>query len=228
MSNQNFRIETNNQKGGITAGIINILKLKNNKEKVSIIVVIMLIIAVLTFFGVDEMFGKDKTPSEVYNVESNNQQGGVTAGKIESLNVVNNPDSSKYAQPSNQLKRSIHDNLKSLTDKYKNSPNIIIEIESGSSLRDKVALDFEFILLDLNLGNYPKGNTFIGRFPDNPITIFYNAGNQQFVSDFIIAINPYIKGEFQVEPSDSFSSNFVKIYFNGVPSFDEDGSVIFQ
>lgn len=86
-----FNIKSTSQSGGITAGIINVTPPKNNKKRHSIIAVIMLILAILTFFGVDQMFGKDKIPDEVYNVESINQSGGITAGKIENLNIGSSP-----------------------------------------------------------------------------------------------------------------------------------------
>jgi len=95
------RVKSNNQSGGITTGIVNISSSNNNKKKYSIIVVVMLILAVLTFFGLtgDKMFGKDKTPSEIYNVESNNQSGGITAGKIDNLNILTDKESLGIREP---------------------------------------------------------------------------------------------------------------------------------
>jgi hypothetical protein len=83
-------VKSNNQSGGITVGSIHFSGPENNKKKYSIIAVMMLILTILTFFGVDQMFEK-KAPDEIYHVESNNQSGGITAGKIENLNIGSQP-----------------------------------------------------------------------------------------------------------------------------------------
>jgi|SRR3989344_1197207 len=90
-------VKSKNQEGGITAHTININAKESPKkggvwENPVFLYVVIPILVGLIIAGISygiKMFGKDKTPSEVYNVESNNQQGGITAGKIENLTVVN-------------------------------------------------------------------------------------------------------------------------------------------
>lgn len=59
------------------------------------IVIITGIIVGLILMGINQMFGKDKTPKETYNVISNNQTGGITAGKFEG-NIYLNQKSSRH------------------------------------------------------------------------------------------------------------------------------------
>ncbi|MBU2576502.1 MAG: hypothetical protein KKF50_02165 [Nanoarchaeota archaeon] len=94
-----INVRSNNQGGGFTIGVINLASPKKNKKKYSIIAVSMLILMVLTFFGVDKMFGKDKTPSAEYHVESNNQSGGITVGKIDNVNILTDKESLGIREP---------------------------------------------------------------------------------------------------------------------------------
>lgn len=78
------KIISKNQSGGITTGVINYWQTKEKPEKqrlIIIISIIMLVISVFTFFGVDKMFGKEKD-SNKFEVISYNQSGGITAGEI--------------------------------------------------------------------------------------------------------------------------------------------------
>jgi hypothetical protein len=43
--------------------------------------------------GWEKMRHKKEKPSEVYNVESINQQGGITTGKIDNLNILTDKES---------------------------------------------------------------------------------------------------------------------------------------
>ncbi len=133
------KVISNNQSGGITAGVINMTNTKNNKKKYSIIAVIMLILAIFTFLGLtgDKMFWKDKIPSEVYDVESNNQTGGITAGKIENINIIADKESLGIREPD-----GLYQNGKKVGVVYdfnvdeSSKTFTIFEIEFDKSLRD--------------------------------------------------------------------------------------------
>ena len=99
MSNNNIKVKNNNQKGGITAGVINLHdnSLKENQGMWSnpwfkylfIPLMVILIGSIVWNVWGDQMFGKkENNTQEIYNVESHNQSGGVTAGKIDNFNQV--------------------------------------------------------------------------------------------------------------------------------------------
>lgn len=82
-------------------GVINIHKDKKppkGKLKTILIVVGILasLVAILSFFGLDDIFKKNKTqqnPQENYEVTSENQSGGVTVGKIENVIILTDEES---------------------------------------------------------------------------------------------------------------------------------------
>jgi len=86
-----IKVKNKNQKGGITDGIINVSKIEQLKENkgmwanpyfkyILIPLIVGLIILGLTLVA-------NKNTNEVYDVESYNQSGGITAGKIENVNI---------------------------------------------------------------------------------------------------------------------------------------------
>ena len=153
------------------------------------------------------------------NITSYGQSGGITAG------IVNISNSNQYVQPSNTILSQVENNLKSLISEFPTRPKIIIEVESGNSQRHQTACDLEKIFQTSDLGVYPKGNTYMGRFPNNPITVIGNKQNFQFYKKFVNAINPYIPSKWHYEPTDSCPDDFLKIYINGTPTFSGNGSV---
>ena len=101
-----FNVRSKNQGGGITAGKIENINIKHNSQEdiglwanpifKNIVIPILIGILILGLsIGANKMFGKDKIPSEVYNVESNNQSGGITAGRIDNVNINSNPEDFK-------------------------------------------------------------------------------------------------------------------------------------
>jgi len=102
-----FNVKSEKQTGGITAGVINVSNSKKkSKSKLmiwaGISTIIATLIVVLNFLGVDNMFKKQKDPKqnaqEVYDVKSENQTGGVTAGKIEKL-IITDKESLGIREP---------------------------------------------------------------------------------------------------------------------------------
>ena len=112
-----IKVNSNNQSGGITAGIIKVSKgeAKKPKSKLSkyaaIATIIAAIITILTFLNFDNMFKKqdDSSPkvNEVYDVKSENQTGGITAGKIENLNILTDKKSLRPKSPTDIYKSGI-------------------------------------------------------------------------------------------------------------------------
>lgn len=102
-----IKVKSDKQSGGITAGIINISKVEKKPESklskwVAIATFISTIIVILTFLNYDSMFKKQSDPAEaqeVYNVKSENQTGGVTAGKIENINILTDKESLGIKEP---------------------------------------------------------------------------------------------------------------------------------
>lgn len=98
------KVKSKNQKGGITAGIINFGSSKRSKGKgvwdnnwfKYVLIPIVVIIIASIFYNM--VF--DKTDSgESYDVTSYNQSGGVTAGKIENVNILTDKESLGIREP---------------------------------------------------------------------------------------------------------------------------------
>ena len=160
--------------------------------------------------------------STVINVNSNNQSGGITAGII----TIVSPQS--YQKISKNILSLVQENLKKLITKYNDScPNIILEIESGHSLRKRVAEDIEKILQDFSLGYFCR-NTNIDRFPDHPITVIGTEENIDFLKDFVKSISPYLRTEWFYSIDNTIPNNNLRIYIYGTPSFQTDGLVTIE
>jgi hypothetical protein len=151
-------------------------------------------------------------------VISQHQSGGITAHTV-------NITSDKYQEFNNEAKIKLIEDLKLLLNKYTTHPSFIINIESGNSMRNKVALEFESILTPLNAGIYPKGNTFTGTLPDHPVTIILNPINKQYTDEFLKCIRPFMISEYHFEYKESFDVNYVKFFINGQSTFDNNGQV---
>lgn len=124
-------VSSTNQQGGITAGEIgeiNIHQDSTNGPKESKISKIAAIVTVLGFlgFGVNQMNEK----YNIFNVSSTGQQGGITAGKINQLNVYNKP-------APRELVQGYKDELNRIISKHSGLP-LVIEVNSN----DREAVNF--------------------------------------------------------------------------------------
>jgi hypothetical protein len=139
-------------------------------------------------------------------IVTKNQKGGENT-----VNYFKN----EYKSLDQSLKNQIDEKLKDLANKYSPSPEVIIEIESGNSDRNKIALELYEILKKKNMGVYSRGNTFIGRFPDSPISVFTNQNNNSFVTDLLNSLKLFIKGKFEVITNERMSNSHIRIYIKG-------------
>ena len=142
-------------------------------------------------------------------------------------NKIDEIGSNTYSSLSLSLQKEIDGNLTNLAKKHGTNTKIIIEIESGNNNRHKVASDLGRLLTTINLGSYPSGNTYMGRFPDHAITILSSPENIKFVSEFITAIKPYFNSDIFIDKNFR-SQEFVKMYINGNPVFYAEGRLEIQ
>ncbi len=149
----------------------------------------------------------------------------IESSKDEILEKLEEMTSSSYKPLDNEIKREIINNLKILKSENKSFPYIAIEVESGNSQRHKIALELESILTPLELGTYGEGNTFIGRFPDHPISVFYNPSNDIYVKKITGILSNYIFEGFSLISDKNYPGNYMRIYINGIPEFYNDGSL---
>lgn len=152
-------------------------------------------------------------------IVTKNQSGG---------NNTVNYFQNEYKEIDEDIKQTISKKLNALSIKFPKAPKAIIEIESGNTQRHNVALELESLLAKNNLGFYPKGNTYMNRFPDHPISVFINPSNKIYTQSLIGSLDVFISGEFEIIEDENFSSDFIKIYLNGQPLFEPNGKVKFQ
>lgn len=165
-----------------------------------------------------------KTKKEEINAPSalivtKNQSGGENT-----VNFYQN----EYKPLNKNIEEEISDRLDKLALKYPNAPTTMIEIESGNSQRNKIAIELEELLTKNNLGVYPKGNTFMGRFPDYPVSVFINPANRNYTKELLSSLELFISGEFKIIEDNAFPNNIIKIYINGQPLFDTSGKTKIQ
>ena len=195
---------------------------------------------------IDNSKGRDSisSPATTYNINGDLVKGNkVSETKKEEINapsalIVTKDQSggtntvnyfqNEYKPIIENTNQTITTKLDKLSIKYPNPPTTIIEVESGSTQRHKVALELEALLVKNNLGVYPKGNTFMGRFPNYPISVFLNPINKTFAKDLIKSLSLFITGEFKIIEDIEFSADIIKVYINGQPLFDPNGTVKVQ
>lgn len=181
------------------------------------------------------------------NKELPEQNGGVVVtdphtdkqmniGKIETIHGdlvqgdkveinVDQRTSASYVRGDASLRSMVLDNLEDLLSRHGGpTVQVVIEVEAGNSLRDKVASDMGEILSERGLGHYAKGNTWIGRFPDHPITVICSQLNVSFAKELVSSIKPLIEGEVGFL-TDLQSDEIIKMYINGTPTFSAKGEV---
>lgn len=152
-------------------------------------------------------------------VHSEGQIGGITAHTV-------NITSERFQELTPDNKSTIVNRLYDFFTDHRIHPRIMIQVESGDNMRNRVALEFENILGDYDAGFYPKGNTFMGVFPDYPITIVLNPSNKNYMDDFLKSIKSFIACDNpQFIFYESFPNDVVKFYINGKPTFDQNGSI---
>ncbi|MCL4324856.1 MAG: hypothetical protein M1144_05290 [Candidatus Thermoplasmatota archaeon] len=154
----------------------------------------------------------------VFNVSSTGQQGGVTAGIVIT-------EGGKYVPPTEALQRKVHDSFMQARSESGQRLGFIVEVEAGSTERHRIAIDLETMVGDSEVLVYPKGNTYIGRFPDYPITVIVHQANVGAIQRFIEELGPYIESQWGILPSTSFPPNLVKFYIGGTPTFGAGGRV---
>lgn len=166
---------------------------------------------------------ENSTNQIIKKIEETNKNQVENQDKI--LNKLEELSSHSYKPLDQNIRRQIIQHLSKLRSNYSSFPQLSIEIETGNSMRHKVALELESILTPLNLGGYGKGNVFMGRFPDYPITVFTNPENIQYVKDLLDILCIYIKEGITVQPDSRFPADFIRIYINGTPEFYNDGTI---
>jgi hypothetical protein len=152
-------------------------------------------------------------------IVTQNQSGG--------QNIVNFSQY-EWVPLENNLYNQTQQKLLKLSAKYPVHPVTIIEIESGNNQRNKVAEKLEQLLAFKELGSYPKGNTYMGRFPDAPISVIVNPANIQYTSELIDALKDYITGDYKIFENQEFPETHIRVYIYGTPLFDASGRVKVQ
>lgn len=179
--------------------------------------------------GNEKFFFKNEEPkidnrtinSTIY---TENQSGGSNT-----VNVTNVMTSASYKEPSSGIVNKVQSQLQELKNKYK-IPNltwIAINIEAGSSLRFKVANDLESILSSKgkNWARFGRTNTMMGRFPEYPVSIFYNPELEPVVFELKRTLEVYISEGIVLRPDAEYLNGTIEIYINGTPVFDSEGRV---
>lgn len=153
--------KTSNQKGGITAGIINISDPKKNgsrwSKKSYIVTLLIAVLAILTFFDLDNMLMKKDSSDknqEIYNTQSVNQSGGITAGKVEIF-----PDN----KPSDRhINDSVKEQIDNMLKKYSGSETRI-HFAAGNAEAQTFAQEITDYLLSKGLDTEgPLSSMFFG------------------------------------------------------------------
>ncbi len=172
--------------------------------------------------GVVMTTGDPKNQMNIGNIER--IDGDIVQGDKIAINV-DQRTSASYVPPDTSLRNMVLKNLHNLSSRHDTSNlQVIIEVEAGNSLRDKVANDLGEILSECNLGHYPKGNTYMGRFPDYPITVLCSTLNAPFAKELITSIEPLMTGKVGFL-TDLQSDKIIKMYIYGTPTFSAKGEV---
>jgi hypothetical protein len=153
------------------------------------------------------------------------------SGGSNTVNKITQITSASYQMLSDSLKDIVDNKLNLFSKKYKilNTQWISIEIESGSTIRRKVAIDLDALLSShsRNWSFFDKTSISSGRFPDAPISIFCAPNMKPIARELMASIEPYILGEISYVSMNSWG-NRIKIYINGNPLFDREGKVTVQ
>lgn len=186
---------------------------------------------------------KEVATGNTYNVSGDFVQGNKTTNENNKLVAPNaliatvnqsggqntvNHYSNEYKELVSDKVSIVKSNIIDLVSKYPNHPTIILQVEHGNSNGIKVARKLGYLFEEYDLGRFAEGNTIIGQFPSEPISILTNSINKPFVVDLENALKPYINAQYNIIVDDKFSVDFIKFHLFGQPNFDLDGQVRIQ
>ena len=153
--------------------------------------------------------------------------------KIENNVDINAPINNTYIQSEYKsldvkIFNEIQSKIENLTVLFPSYPSVIIEIESGNTIRTKIAKTLEKLFSIKNMGRFSINNTFLGRYPGQTMSILIHPSNKEFASSLLEITRLYISADINIIMDDKFSKKFIKIYINGEPIFDMNGKVRLQ
>ena len=143
--------------------------------------------------------------------------------------VVNIQSSKEFKPVSAEIETQLREKLRSFEASItRKKLTVSVDIETGSSLRDKVATTLGDALRSAELGYYATGNTFMGVLPEYPVTILCAPEEEETAIKFQKAIAVFLRGGTHVKAESGFPRDFIRVYLYGQPLFESDGSVTFQ
>jgi hypothetical protein len=152
-------------------------------------------------------------------------EGPNSPNVVGTLNVY--PDSGQFAPPSPDVSASVKVQLQALKGRFPEDV-VVVEYEAGNHARRSVAEALGRLLESAKIGSCPSGNTFIGRFPDHPVTVFYAPEDEAFRVGLVQALGAYVKAQPVIHYETWANQHFVRIYLHGEPTFQPDGTVEFR
>lgn len=225
---------------GFTLFVLAALVTKFAPKRISLLVLCIVVAAIATLTGgilVKNNWGywnssQVSQPQAVNAPQSTKQQTVVNSpGSVNIQGDVNIGSRNEYKALSPDVEAQLISSLKAFKASIHDNPiHVRVDVENGSSLRNKVAASLGNALSSLGLGgsSQGKGNTFIGVFPDHPVTILCADENQDIAIKFQQAIEIFLRSGVYIERSHHFPRDFIRVYMYGQPLFNSDGSVIFQ
>jgi hypothetical protein len=207
-----------------------LLSLSDYETWFKVVLLSWLVIGIILFLFISPGAKKHAKEPELVTISSKVQTVQSSPGSMNiQADVVNIQSSKEFKPISAEIDAQLTQKLKDFKVGIGRKELFVrVDIETGSSLRDKVATTLGNALRSAGLGDYPKGNTFMGVLPDYPVTILCAEKDQDIAMKFQQAIAVFLRGGTHIKADPGFNRHFIRVYLYGQPLFENDGSVTFQ
>ena len=168
------------------------------------------------------------SPNTVIQINEKGDNINVKQGDNSNVEIVkHNPN--YYTSPNLELESQLSKELIKFKELHKTSLFVEIGIETGSSIRYKIASKLEQLLKKNGIpSHFKSGTSYYGWNQRSPITIKYNPLNEQFSKDFGNLVKTYINSDIEYKSDETFESWKIFFFINGDAIFNKNGSMKIQ
>lgn len=143
--------------------------------------------------------------------------------------TIQRVDPNVFRPPTPEVQRALAASIQALRQRHP-ALAVQIDIETGSSLRFRVADTLGQQLERASIGGFGRTNTFMGVAPEHPVTVWCAPESLALARDVLTSVTAYLRvlPEAHIEVRDGSPSQRVHIFINGLPRFNDDGTVVIE
>jgi hypothetical protein len=143
--------------------------------------------------------------------------------------TIQRVDPNVFRPPNLEVQKALAASIQALRQRHP-ALAVQIDIETGSNLRFRVAETLGQQLERASIGGFGRTNTFMGVAPEHPVTVWCAPESQALARDVLTSVTAYLRvlPKAHIEVRDGSPSQRIHIFINGLPRFNDDGTVVIE